>query len=453
MIGANELEPTAVLPSPGTLTAPRSARRPGVVTDPPGPRAAELIARDARVLSPSLTRPYPLVVDRAAGLWVTDVDGNEFLDFTAGIAVTATGHAHPAVVAAVEAQARRFLHMAGTDFYYEPEIALAARLAETAPVRQPARVFLTNSGAEAVEGAMKLARWATGRSHFLAFTGAFHGRTLGALSLTASKSLQRDGFGPLLPGVFHVPFPSASPGGTSTDETFARIDDLFRTVAGPRSVAAAFVEPIQGEGGYVVPPDDFLPRLRDLTREHGILLVVDEIQTGVGRTGRLFALEHSRVVADVVTLAKGLASGMPLGAFVAGDGIMTWPPGSHGSTFGGNPVSCAAALATLALVEDGLLDNVRARGRELRRGLVRLRERHPALLTDVRGRGLMLAVECAAPECAAAVIESAFRRGLLTLSAGERAIRFSPALTVSRDEVAVALEILDEACREQEEGR
>ena len=437
-----------MITSPASSPAPPAARRPRIVAAPPGPRAAELVDLDSRVLSPSLTRPYPLVIERGQGVWVSDVDGNEFLDFTAGIAVAATGHAHPAVVEAVQEQAARFLHMAGTDFYYEVEIELAARLAEAVPVHSPARVFFTNSGTEAVEGAMKLARWATGRPHLLAFTGAFHGRTLGALSLTASKALQRDGFGPLVPGVFHVPYPLAGPAGPSTDEVLRRIDEVLHTLAPPPSVAAIFVEPIQGEGGYIVPPDDFLPRLRDLTRRHGILLVVDEIQTGMGRTGRLFALEHSGMPADIVTVAKGMASGMPLGAFVAGEGIMTWPPGAHGSTFGGNPVSCAAALATLDLIRGGLLENASARGSELRSGLDQLRERYPALLTDVRGWGLMLAGECASAEQARLVIEAAFRRGLLTIPAGERAIRLTPALTLSSDEVAVGLEILDAACAE-----
>jgi 4-aminobutyrate aminotransferase len=405
-----------------------------------------LVALDGRVLSSSLTRLYPLVIEHGEGVWVTDVDGNEFLDFTSGIAVTATGHAHPAVVAAVQAQAARFLHMAGTDFYYEVEIELAARLAAVAPVRQPGTVFFTNSGTEAVEGAMKLARWVTGRPHLIAFTGAFHGRTLGALSLTASKALQRDAFGPLVPGVFHVPYPSENPAGPATDEVLGRIEELLHTLAAPRSVAAVFVEPIQGEGGYIVPPDDFLPRLRELTTEHGILLVVDEIQTGMGRTGRLFALEHTGAFADIVTVAKGIASGMPLGAFIAGEGIMTWPPGTHGSTFGGNPVSCAAALATLDLVQGGLLENVTARSSEVRHGLDRLREHHPALLTDVRGRGLMLAVECASAAQAGLVIQAAFRRGLLTLPAGERAIRLAPALTLSAEEVEVGLEVLEAAC-------
>jgi len=418
-------------------------RRPMLRVPPPGPRAAALIARDQRALSPSFTRPYPLVVDRGEGVWITDVDGNEFLDFTAGIAVTNTGHAHPRVVAAVEAQARKLLHMSGTDFYYEPEIELAERLAALAPVEPPAHVFFSNSGAEAIEGAMKLARWSTRRPNFLAFTGAFHGRTMGALSLTGSKAIQRDGFAPLVPGVFHVPFPSSSRGGVTLQTCFDRIDEVFSTVARPDSFAAIFVEPILGEGGYIVPPDDFLPRLRALTREHGILLVADEIQSGMGRTGRMFALEHSGVEADIVTLAKGIASGMPLGAIVAGRGIMSWPPGSHGSTFGGNPVACAAALATLDLLEEGLVDNAALVGSLLSSRLRDLWRRFPHVITDVRGRGLMLAVECTSHDMAADVICRAFELGLLLLPTGRQSVRLSPALTLTGDEVRVGVGILE----------
>jgi 4-aminobutyrate aminotransferase len=408
----------------------------------PGPRAAALIARDHAALSTSFTRPYPLAIDHGEGCWVFDVDGNEFLDFTAGIAVNSTGHSHPAVVAAVESQARRFLHMSGTDFYYEPEVRLAERLGQLAPVEEEARVFFTNSGAESIEGAMKLARWSTRRPHFLAFTGAFHGRTLGALSLTGSKVIQRDGFAPLMPGVFHVPFPSAGQPHTS-DETFQRLDELFHTVARPDSFAAIFVEPIQGEGGYVVPPDDFLPRLRALTAEHGILLVVDEIQSGIGRTGRMFAIEHAGIKADVITVAKGIASGLPLGAFVAGRGLMSWPPGSHGSTFGGNPIACAAALATLDLVEGELMQNAAEMGPILMDGLRTLEARHPNVIVDVRGRGLMVAFEVRSTGTVEAIMRGAFERGLLVLPTGSRAIRLCPPLVVSSDEVAVALAVLE----------
>src|SRR5947209_9116016 len=346
-------------------------------------------------MSPSFTRAYPFVMDHGQGCWVTDVDGNRFLDFTAGIAVVTTGHSHPRVVAAIEEQARKFLHMSGTDFYYRTEIELAERLEAKILPGTPAKVFFTNSGAEAIEGAMKLARYATGRPSYIAFIGAFHGRTFGALSLTASKASQRRRFAPLLSQVFHAPFPTPARGIT-TDQTIERIEELFSTVAPPESVAAVFVEPIQGEGGYLVPPPDFLPRLRELTSRHGILLVSDEVQSGMGRTGRLLAAEHWGVEADVVCLAKGLASGLPLGAIVARGDLMSWGPGSHGSTFGGNPVACAAGLATLDLVQGGLAQNAALVGDRLLSGLRDLQRWHP-VIEDVRGLGLMIALEFSAP--------------------------------------------------------
>ncbi|MGH7903611.1 MAG: aminotransferase class III-fold pyridoxal phosphate-dependent enzyme, partial [Candidatus Dormibacteraceae bacterium] len=341
-----------------------TAHRPLIRGELPGPRASALIERDRRVMSPSFTRGYPFVMESGQGCWVTDVDGNVFLDFTSGIAVTATGHCHPAVVEAIGDQARRFVHMSGTDFYYRVEIELAERLA-AAIMPGGARAFFTNSGAESIEGAMKLARHSTGRPHFLAFLGAFHGRTFGALSLTASKAGQRDGFAPLLPGVFHADYPSPARG-ISTDQAMARIDRMLQTVVPPESVAAVFVEPIQGEGGYIVPPADFLPRLRELTRRHGMLLVLDEVQSGMGRTGRMSAFEHSGVEPDVVCLAKGIASGLPLGAFVARGELMSWGPGTHGNTFGGNPIACAAGIATLDLLEGGLIENAATVGAVLR---------------------------------------------------------------------------------------
>ena len=414
--------------------------KPEIKTPLPGPRAAELIARDARAMSPSFTRSYPFVMDHGKGCWVTDVDGNTFLDFTAGIAVVSTGHSHPKVVAAVEEQARRFLHMSGTDFYYQPEIELAERLEARILPGTPARVFFTNSGAEAIEGAMKLARFTTGRPSYIAFIGAFHGRTFGALSLTASKASQRRRFAPLLSSVFHAPYPSAARGVT-TDESIERIEELFATVAPAESVAAVFVEPIQGEGGYLVPPDDFLPRLRELTKKHGILLVADEVQSGMGRTGRLLAVEHSGIEPDIVCLAKGIASGLPLGAFIARAEQMSWPPGSHGSTFGGNPVACAAALATLDLIENGLMENAARVGAVLQDGLREIAATHKNV-TDVRGVGLMLALELKTPELAAQLVQGAFERGLLLLTAGSRAVRISPPLVLSSDEAATGLEII-----------
>jgi 4-aminobutyrate aminotransferase len=415
--------------------------RPQLHTSLPGPQAAALIKRDSLAMSPSFTRPYPFVMDSGQGCWVTDVDGNVFLDCTAGIAVCSTGHSHPQVVAAVQEQAARFLHMSGTDFYYEVEIELAERLESAINPGHPSRVFFTNSGAEAIEGAMKLTRYATGRPNFIAFLGAFHGRTLGALSLTASKAGQRRRFAPLLPSVFHAPFPSAARG-VSTDQALDQIDQLLATIAPPDSVAAVFVEPIQGEGGYLVPPADFLPRLRELTSRHGMLLVTDEVQSGMGRTGRLLAAEHWGVEADVVCLAKGIASGLPLGAIVARGDLMSWGPGSHGSTFGGNPVACAAGLATLDLVQNGLAQNAALVGDHLLSGLRELQGRHPAVHA-VRGLGLMIALEFAGPEQAGAVVAGAFERGLLLLTAGSRAVRISPPLVLTREEADVALEILD----------
>jgi 4-aminobutyrate aminotransferase len=394
-------------------------------------------------MSPSFTRAYPFVMQEGKGCWVTDVDGNRFLDFTAGIAVVTTGHSHPKVVAAIEEQARRFLHMSGTDFYYSSEIELAERLEAKILPGIPAKVFFTNSGAEAIEGAMKLARYATGRPSYIAFLGAFHGRTFGALSLTASKASQRRRFAPLLSSVFHAPFPTASRGIT-TDQSLDRIEELFSTVAPPESVAAVFVEPIQGEGGYLVPPDDFLPRLRELTKKHGILLVADEVQSGMGRTGHLLAFEHWGVEPDIVCLAKGIASGLPLGAFIARAEQMSWPPGSHGSTFGGNPVACAAALATLDLLENGLMENATRVGAVLHDGLREIAATHKDV-TDVRGLGLMLALELRTPELAAKLVQSAFEKGLLLLTAGSRAVRVSPALVLNPEEASTGLEIIADA--------
>lgn len=403
--------------------------------------------RDAIAMSPSFTRAYPFVMERGEGCWVTDVDGNEFLDFTAGIAVCSTGHAHPRVVRAITEQAGRFLHMSGTDFYYRVEIELAERLAAVTMPGTAARVFFTNSGAEAVEGAMKLARYATGRPNFLSFMGAFHGRTMGALSLTASKATQRRRFAPLLPSVFHAPYPLPARG-VDSDEVLLAIDELFNTVMPPESVAAVFVEPVLGEGGYIVPPADFLPRLRELTSRHGILLVTDEVQSGMGRTGRMLAAEHWGVEPDVVCLAKGIASGLPLGAFIARSELMSWAPGSHGSTFGGNPVGCAAALATLDLLQEGLIDSARRVGAHLLAGLRDVQAAHDGVVTDVRGLGLMAAIELDAPERAAELVQRCFRQGLLLLTAGTRAVRLCPPLVLTEEEADVGLEILALAVRE-----
>ena len=440
---------------------------PSIRVPPPGPKAAALIARDRAVVSPSYTRGYPLVVERASGAFVEDVDGNVFLDCTAGIAVNSTGHSHPDVVRAIRDQAERFLHMSGTDFYYEPQVRLAEKLAAVAPFRGPARSFFGNSGTEAIEACIKLARYATERQHFIAFLGAFHGRTMGALSLTASKAVQRDGFGPFMPGVFHAPYADCyrCPLGLDPDGCAAECLDeiehgLFLQLVSPDQVAAVVVEPIQGEGGYVVPPDQFLQRLRALTSAHGILLVVDEVQSGMGRTGRMFAIEHSGVEPDVVAIAKGIASGLPLGVATARSELMTWPPGAHASTFGGNPISCAAALATIALLEEQLTANAANVGAHLLAGLQSLMDRHP-LVGDVRGRGLMIGVELVRDRAAKtfaveernALVLAAFARGLLVLGAGKSAVRFSPPLVLTREQADTAVAIFDAALGEVEARR
>ena len=424
---------------------------PQIKTPLPGPRAQGLLERDQQHVSPSYTRIYPLVVERGSGAVIQDVDGNLFLDCTAGIAVTATGHCHPKVVEAIRDQAGKLLHMSGTDFYYEPQIDLSQRLAELAPGNSDKRVFFTNSGAEALEAALKLARWHTGRSRAIAFLGAFHGRTYGAMSLSGSKLVHRRGFSPLVPDIHHVPYPRGCnrchlP---SECECVREIEEtVLKRTAPPDEVAAIFVEPIQGEGGYHVPPDGFLPALRKLCDKHGMLLVADEVQSGMGRTGKLFACQHWDTVPDIICLAKGIASGMPLGAIIAAADTMNWPSGSHASTFGGNPVSCRAALATLALLEEGMIDNARQRGEQLRQGLVALTKKHPSL-GDVRGLGLMMAVDVVrdrstmTPDPAArdALVQAAFHKGLLLLGCGESAIRFCPPLCITAAQIDAALRI------------
>jgi 4-aminobutyrate aminotransferase len=427
---------------------------PSIRTELPGPRAQALLARDERYMSPSYTRVYPLVVERGSGAVIQDVDGNLFLDFTAGIAVTATGHCHPHVVAAIQDQSAKLLHMSGTDFYYEPQIDLAQRLVELSPGKSPKRVFFTNSGAEALEAALKLARWHTGRSRAIAFFGAFHGRTYGAMSLSGSKLVHRRGFSPLVPDIHHTAYPR----GCTTCSTAAECvcvhqieETLLRRVAPPEEVAAIFVEPIQGEGGYYVPPAGFLPALRELCDRHGILLVADEVQSGMGRTGKLFAVEHWGVEPDIICLAKGIASGMPLGAIIARDEVMDWPSGSHASTFGGNPVSCRAALATLELLEQEYITNAAKRGEQLRQGLLALRRRHREI-GDVRGLGLMTAMDLVEendrqtldPALRDEVVQAAFRHGLLLLGCGEAAIRFCPPLCVTAAQVDIVLTLLSE---------
>jgi len=442
-------------------------KAPVIKTALPGPKARALIERDAKVVSPSYTRGYPLVIDHASRATVEDVDGNVFLDCAAGIAVNSTGHSHPDVVKAIADQAGRFLHMSGTDFYYEPQVRLAEEIAAIVPIEGGVKSFFGNSGTEAIEAAIKLARFATGRPNILAFLGGFHGRTMGALALTASKPVQRRGFGPLMAGVYHAPYADCyrCPVGLKPETCAAECLDyiehqLFVHLLSPDEVAAIVVEPIQGEGGYVVAPDQFLQRLRELTRTQGILLVVDEVQSGMGRTGKMFAIEHARVQPDVVAIAKGVASGMPLGVTAARADLMTWPPGAHASTFGGNPVSCAAALVTIKLLKDQLIANAADVGAHLMAGLNALMDKH-LLIGDVRGRGLMVGVELVrnretkerATDERNAVVTAAFRRGLLILGAGKNSIRFSPPLVLTRDEADTAVVLFDQALTEVESAR
>jgi 4-aminobutyrate aminotransferase len=437
-------------------------RRPDIRTALPGPQARQLIQLDSTYVSPSYTRVYPLVVDKAAGLWVQDVDGNQFLDFTAGIAVTATGHCHPRVVEAIKAQAEQLLHMSGTDFYYTAQILLAQKLASLAPGEGTHRVYFGNSGAEAVEAAFKLARWHTKRELNIAFFGAFHGRTMGALSLTASKTIQKKHYNPLVPGITHIPYAYCYRCAYNLSYPQCHLfcvrwveDTLFRTTVPPEEVAAIFVEPIQGEGGYVVPPPEFHREFSAIARKYGILYVADEVQSGMGRTGRMFAIEHFGVAPDIIAMAKGIASGLPLGAMMASARIMDWEAGSHASTFGGNPLACQAAMVTIALLEETLMANAAAQGERLMAGL-REMQRHFECMGDVRGKGLMVGVELVedrerktpATGWRARIIQSAFERGLLILGCGQNSIRFCPALTVSPDEIDVCLSIFAECVKE-----
>jgi len=413
---------------------------PWIETPLPGPNAKELIERDHAHSSPSYTRDYPLVARRAVGSVIEDVDNNRFLDFAAGIAVCATGHCHPKVTAAIEAQARALIHTCGSDFYYPPMVELMERLSAITPGDDPKRVYLTNSGAEAVEAAIKLARYHTKRKWIIAFHGAFHGRTMGALSLTCSKARQQERFGPLVPMVAHVPYGDAD----------AIKSQLFRYKMAPNEVAAIFVEAMQGEGGYVLPPPDFLSELRTLCDRHRILLVCDEIQSGAGRTGKWFAFEHYDIVPDVILMAKGLASGMPLGAVIAGAEIMNWEPGAQGSTFGGNPVCCAAALATLDLVESGFMANAVERGRHLLEALSQIAEKRK-VIGNVRGLGLMCAADAVSRSTGKPdvkrrqrILQAAFERGLVLLPCGDHSIRFCPPLCINDTQLTVGLKIFDE---------
>jgi 4-aminobutyrate aminotransferase len=427
---------------------------PKIKTALPGPNAKRVLEGDDRIISPSYTRSYPLVAKKGRGLVITDVDGNEFLDFSSGIAVTSTGHCHPDVVAAIQKQAGELIHMSGTDFYYESLVTLADRLSKIAPMPGPHRIYYGNSGAEAVECALKLVRYHTGRPNIIAFYGAFHGRTMGALSLTASKPQQRRRFAPLLPGVTHVPYPDVYRKGEQDALACARFieEKLFRTTLPPEEVAAIFVESVQGEGGYVPGPKVFMEELRRICDKHGILLVADEVQSGIGRTGKWWAIQHTGVQPDIVCMAKGIASGMPLSITLTKADIMNWVPGSHASTFGGNPVCIAAALATLDVIErEGLLRNSEEVGNHMKRHMADWPKKHK-LVGDIRGLGLMIGVELVknketkerASEERDRVVELAFERGILLLGCGPNTVRISPPLITTKDQADVAMDVLEE---------
>jgi 4-aminobutyrate aminotransferase len=438
-----------------------------IKTELPGKKAKEIISKDTRFSSSSYIKEYPLVIKRGEGAVVIDVDDNRFLDFMAGIAVNVTGYSHPKVVSAIKKQSEKFFHICSTDFYYQSFSDLCERLSKIIPMSGEKSVFLNNSGSEAVETAIKLARYHTKRPYIIAFFGAFHGRTMGALSLTASKAKQRAFFSPLMPGVYHVPYGycyrcpynlTYDSCGIYCAEAIERI--LCNSLMSPDEIAAIFVEPIQGEGGYIVPPPEFHKKLREFSDKHNILLVLDEIQSGMGRTGKFLAIENFNVEPDVVLLAKGLASGLPLGAVISKKEFMTWKSGTHGSTFGGNPIACEAALATLDLIEEELMANALKIGARLINKLKDLQKEN-SLIGDVRGLGLMVGVELVkdpktkepASHEAHEIVNQAFKKGLLLLPCGENVIRFSPPLVISSEEADTAVEIFREVISQYEKKR
>lgn len=439
-----------------------ATKLPKLLTQLPGPNAKRIVERDAKFMSPSYTRDYPLVAKRGRGAIVEDVDGNTFLDFAAGIAVCSTGHCHPKVVEAIQKQAAELIHMSGTDFYYESMPQLAERLAATMPGAEAKKVFFTNSGTEAIEGAIKLARYATKRDKFIAFYGCFHGRTMGALSLTASKSTQRKGFGGLLSGVEHIPYPYAyrcahgHTAETCGEEILEQLEgQIFTRLFDPEDVAGIIIEPIQGEGGYVPAPKFFLQELQRICRKYGIMFILDEVQSGMGRTGKWWAHEHAGIEADIVCSAKGLASGMPLGAIIAKESVMRWKPGAHGTTFGGNPVCLAAALATMDLIESQYMENARRMGGYLFGRMADWTKKFE-IVGDVRGRGLMVGIEIVrdqrtkekAADLRNAIVDLAFHKGLLVLGAGENTIRLSPPLLIDEEQADFAVRTLEGCLRE-----
>jgi 4-aminobutyrate aminotransferase len=432
----------------------------------PGPKAKQVIEYDAQYISPSLSRDYPMVAERASGAIVEDPDGNAFLDFCAGIAVCSTGHCHPKVVAAIQKQAAELIHIAGTDFYHRHMPELAERLVATMPKSHQWKVFFGNSGTEAVEGAIKLARYATKRDKLIAFYGCFHGRTLGSLSLTASKNTQRKYFGTLLGGVEHIPYPYAyrcehghtqETCGSEVIELLVR--QIFKRLFAPEEVAAIIVEPIQGEGGFIPAPYPFLQELQRICNQHGIMLILDEVQAGMGRTGKMWAYDQAGITPDIVLTAKGIASGMPISAFIAKETVMRWKPGSHGTTYGGNPVCVAAALATLDLIEGGLMANAKKMGDYIF-GKINDWPKRFDIVGDVRGKGLMIGVEIvrdqrsreADKDLRDAVVRNAFYKGLLTLGSGENSIRLSPPLIIDQEQADCAIRIMEESLREAEKA-
>jgi 4-aminobutyrate aminotransferase len=438
---------------------------PRIIVTPPGPNARAILERDARVLSPSYARDYPFVMERGQGAEVWDVDGNRYIDFAAGIAVNATGHCHPEIVRAIQEQATKFIHIS-SDYYHELMVRVAERINDIAPMREDVTVFLANSGTESVEAAIKLARYATGRRQFIGFLGAFHGRSMGSLSFTASKARQQERFFPTMPGVWHVPYPDpyhpVFPNPSNGDQGDAVVDyieqELFSEALPPDEVAAILVEPIQGEGGYIVPPPNFFPRLRELCTRYGILLIVDEVQAGVGRTGKWWAIQHWNVEPDIVCIAKGIASGVPMGAMAARRSIgAKWKPGAHGNTYGGNPIAAASAIKTIELIENGLMQNAAEMGTHILDALAEMQARHPSI-GHVRGRGLMIGTEFVtdrvtkkpAKEMRDTIVHRCFERGLLTLGCGRSVIRFMPPLMISRELVDEGLDIFENAVTETE---
>jgi 4-aminobutyrate aminotransferase len=433
------------------------AKLPHLITPLPGPKAQQIVERDRQVLSPSYTRDYPLVVKRGRGAVIEDVDGNSFLDFAAGIAVVSTGHCHPEVVAAIQKQASELIHMSGTDFYYPNMVELAEKLASIAPGKEPKRVYFGNSGTEAVEAAIKLAKYHTKRDKLVAFHGAFHGRTMGALSLTASRAVQRKGFGTLLSGVFHMPFPDTyrgtygiRPENASADCLSYLENELFRRRVDPDEVAGIFIEPVQGEGGYLPAPAEFLQGLEKICHKYGIMLVADEVQSGMGRTGKWWAVDYAGVEPDIICTAKGIASGMPLSAIITKASVMDWTPGAHASTFGGNPVCIAASLATLALIEKSYMANAARMGEFIKRQTADWPERHK-IVGEVRGRGLMIGIEFVrdqktkerAPDLRNRIVQMAFHKGLLVLGSGDTTLRLCPPLMIDEEQAEFAVRTLD----------